>query len=183
MRHRLQLFALVAVVALALAACSNGGDDSSDAAGGNTTAATGPTETTATGSSATGASGASGTVPEGSSSVMTADSDFGQIVVDAEGRTLYVFDPDEGKKSTCYDDCEASWPPLLTDGSPSGDGVDASLLGTTERKDGSTQVTLDGWPLYYFAGDQAPGDTNGQGVGEVWHVVAPDGTAITDAPA
>jgi len=114
---------------------------------------------------------------------MTADSDFGEIVVDAEGRTLYLFDPDEGGKSTCYDDCEASWPPLLVDGSPSGDGVDASLLGTTERKDGSTQVTLDGWPLYYFAGDAAPGDTNGQGVGEVWHVVAPDGTAITDAPA
>jgi predicted lipoprotein with Yx(FWY)xxD motif len=180
MRHRLQLFALVAVVALALAACSNGGDDSSDAAGGTTTAATGPTETTTTGATATGASG---TVPEGSASVMTADSDFGEIVVDADGRTLYVFDPDEGKKSTCYDDCEASWPPLLTDGSPGGDGVDASLLGTTERKDGSTQVTLDGWPLYVFAGDQAPGDTNGQGVGEVWHVVAPDGTAITDAPA
>jgi predicted lipoprotein with Yx(FWY)xxD motif len=178
MRHRLHLFALVAVVALALAAC--GGDDASDAAGGTTTAATGPTETTASGSTATGASG---TVPEGSASVMTADSDFGEIVVDAEGRTLYLFDPDEGGKSTCYDDCEASWPPLLFDGSPSGDGVDASLLGTTERKDGSTQVTLDGWPLYYFAGDAAPGDTNGQGVGEVWHVVAPDGTAITDAPA
>src|SRR4051812_2428557 len=180
MRHRLHLFALVAVVALALAACSNGGDDSSHAAGGNTTAATGPPEAPATGATATGTSG---TAPAGSGSVMTADSDFGEIVVDADGRTLYVFDPDEGKKSTCYDDCEASWPPLLADGSPTGDGVDASLLGTTERKDGSTQVTLDGWPLYYFAGDQAPGDTNGQGVGEVWHVVAPDGTAITDAPA
>ena len=59
-----------------------------------------------------------------------------------------------------------------------GDGVDGSLLGTTERDDGTTQVTYDGQPLYVFASDAAPGDTNGQGVGEVWFVVGPDGKTI-----
>ena len=106
------------------------------------------------------------------------DSDFGEIVVDAEGRTLYVFLVDEGTESTCYDDCEASWPPLTVEGEPvAGEGVDGPL-GTTEREDGSIQVTLDGHPLYYFAADETPDDVNGQGVGEVWYVVSPDGEAI-----
>jgi predicted lipoprotein with Yx(FWY)xxD motif len=106
-------------------------------------------------------------------------SEFGEIVVDSEGRTLYVFLVDEGTESTCYDDCEATWPPLTVEGDPTGDGVDASLLGTTEREDGSTQVTLDGHPLYYFASDETADDVNGQGVGDVWYVVSPEGEAIT----
>jgi predicted lipoprotein with Yx(FWY)xxD motif len=111
--------------------------------------------------------------------VATADSDLGEIVVDAEGRTLYVFLADEGGTSTCYDDCEASWPPLTVDGDPvAGEGIDASLLGTSPRDDGSTQVTLDGQPLYHFGADEAPGDTNGQGVGDVWYVVSPAGEPI-----
>jgi predicted lipoprotein with Yx(FWY)xxD motif len=107
------------------------------------------------------------------------DSDLGQIVVDAEGQTLYVFLVDESTESTCYDDCEANWPPLTVEGDPvAGEGVDGSLLGTTERKDGTTQVTLDGHPLYHFAADETPDDMNGQGVGEVWYVVSPEGAAI-----
>jgi predicted lipoprotein with Yx(FWY)xxD motif len=107
------------------------------------------------------------------------DSDLGEIVVDAEGRTLYVFLADTGSDSTCYDDCEASWPPLTVEGEPvAGEGIDGSLLGTTEREDGSTQVTLDGHPLYYFASDATADDINGQGVGDVWYVVSPDGEAI-----
>jgi predicted lipoprotein with Yx(FWY)xxD motif len=106
-------------------------------------------------------------------------SDLGDIVVDAEGRTLYVFLADEGSESTCYEDCEAAWPPLSVEGEPiAGDGIDASLLGTSERTDGSAQVTLDGHPLYYFAQDAAPGDVNGQGVGDVWYVVSPAGAPI-----
>jgi predicted lipoprotein with Yx(FWY)xxD motif len=111
--------------------------------------------------------------------VAVEDSDLGQIVVDAEGRTLYVFLVDEGTESTCYDDCEASWPPLTVEGDPAaGEGIDASLLGTTEREDGSVQVTLDGHPLYYFAADETADDVNGQGVGDVWYVVSPEGEAI-----
>jgi predicted lipoprotein with Yx(FWY)xxD motif len=112
--------------------------------------------------------------------VTVADSDVGQILVDGEGRALYRFLSDSAGTSTCFDDCEANWPILSADGQPqAGEGLDGATLGTIEREDGSTQVTINGWPLYYFAGDQAPGDTNGQGVGDVWYLVAPDGSTIT----
>jgi predicted lipoprotein with Yx(FWY)xxD motif len=179
MRSRARFLAIFAAVALVLAAC--GGDDDNDAGDGETAVTeTGPTA--ATGATATGAT-ATGATATGDATVTVADSSFGEIVADAEGNTLYVFLPDEGGASTCYDDCEAAWPPLTVDGTPAGDGVDASLLGTVEREDGTMQVTLDGWPLYYFSGDEAAGDTNGQGLNEVWYVVAPDGTHIMDAPA
>ena len=114
--------------------------------------------------------------------VAVEDSDFGQIVVDGlEGRTLYVFLADTGSDSTCYDECEHSWPPLNVEGDPAaGEGIDASLLGTTEREDGSVQVTLDGHPLYYFAADETPDDIKGQDVGDVWYVVSPEGEAIKE---
>lgn len=107
------------------------------------------------------------------------DSALGTILTDSEGNTLYLFLNDADGESTCYDECEANWPPLLARGEVKvDDELDASLLGTTERRDGKAQVTYAGMPLYYFAGDQRPGDTNGQGIGDVWHVVAPDGTPI-----
>jgi predicted lipoprotein with Yx(FWY)xxD motif len=150
---RIKVIAVAGLFPLAMAACSNGD--------GNGAGAGGPTESPA------------------AASVAVEDSDLGQIAVDAEGRTLYVFLADEGSESTCYDDCEASWPPLTVEGDPvAGEGVDGSLLGTTERTDGSTQVTLDGHPLYYFAADETPDDMNGQGVGDVWYVVSPEGQAI-----
>jgi predicted lipoprotein with Yx(FWY)xxD motif len=125
------------------------------------------------------------TTPPASDPVPTldvADSSLGEIVVDADGATLYVFVPDAGGASTCYDQCEENWPPLVG-AVGAGEGIDASLIGTTERTDGSAQVTYAGWPLYYFAGDAAAGETNGQGLNEVWWVVAPDGSAIgTDLP-
>lgn len=108
-----------------------------------------------------------------------AESELGSILVDAEGRTLYVFLNDSGGESTCYGECAANWPALATDGEPqAGEGVEASLLGTTEREDGTVQVTYNVMPLYYFAADEAPGDTNGQGVGDVWYVVSPEGEPI-----
>lgn len=110
-------------------------------------------------------------------SIEVASSDLGEILVDGEGTTLYLFTPDAQGDSTCYDDCEANWPPL-TDGAEAGSGVDAGLLGSTTRTDGSEQVTYNGWPLYYFAGDVAPGETNGQGINEVWFVVSPAGEPI-----
>src|SRR5512135_909996 len=104
---------------------------------------------------------------------------LGKILVDDAGRTLYVLTKDSANTTTCYDKCEQAWPPLLMLDKPTvGDGIDASLLGSAQRKDGTMQVTLNGMPLYYFAADQAPGDTNGQGIGGVWFVVGPDGKII-----
>jgi predicted lipoprotein with Yx(FWY)xxD motif len=111
--------------------------------------------------------------------VATAEGSLGQTLVDAEGRTLYAFTKDKGGKSTCYGDCEATWPALTVEGAPEpGDGVRASLLATSDRDDGSAQVTYKGMPLYLFSGDQQPGDTNGQGVGGVWFAVTPDGGLV-----
>ena len=101
---------------------------------------------------------------------------LGKFLVDADGMTLYLFTMDTKDSSNCYDDCAAAWPPLLTtDPAVAGKGVDASLLGTAARKDGATQVTYDGHPLYTWSKDKAPGDTTGQAVGDVWYVVSPAG--------
>jgi predicted lipoprotein with Yx(FWY)xxD motif len=112
--------------------------------------------------------------------------DHGSILVDANGMALYAFmaDTQNGDTSTCGDDdgCATEWPPLVSDGDPvAGEGVDASLLGTITRDDGTMQVTYNGWPLYLFEEDTAAGDTNGQGIDEfggLWFLVSPTGDAI-----
>lgn len=106
--------------------------------------------------------------------------DLGDVLVGPEGMTLYMFDSDANGagESTCYDDCAEAWPPLTVDAEPSaGDGVTAALT-TFERDDGETQVAGAGWPLYYYAPDEEPGDASGQGVGDVWWVLGPDGTPV-----
>lgn len=101
---------------------------------------------------------------------------FGLILVDGEGWTLYIFLNDEPGVSNCSGSCENNWPPLLAEGElAAGEGVDASLLGTTTRDDGTTQLTYNGWPLYYYVDDVNPGDTNGIGVGDVWYPISPAG--------
>lgn len=112
-----------------------------------------------------------------SAAISVANGPLGDILVDADGSTLYLFIPDGQGESTCYDQCETNWPPLTGEIS-AGDGLDAALLGSSTRTDGSEQVTYNGWPLYYFAGDAAPGDTNGQGINDIWFVVSPAGEAI-----
>lgn len=116
---------------------------------------------------------------DGAVVAVTDDARFGPILTDESGMTLYLFTADSPGVSTCVDGCLAAWPPLLTDGEPSVQGAaDATLLGTLTRDDGNVQVTYDGWPLYFFAADMAPGDVAGQGVNDVWFVVAPDGGAV-----
>lgn len=112
--------------------------------------------------------------------LLVADSALGQILTAADGMTVYLFVPDAQGTPTCTDACAGAWPPFTADAGQvtGGPGVDPSLLGTTEHPTEGTQVTYNGWPLYFFAGDTAPGDTNGQGQGEQWYVLDPTGTAI-----
>ena len=110
---------------------------------------------------------------------MTQTEKLGKVLVDGDGRTLYLFTKDTKDTTNCYDKCEQAWPPLLTIGQPAlKDGTQAALLGTTQRKDGTMQATYNGAPLYYYFKDHAAGDTTGQGVGNVWYVVTPDGQAV-----
>jgi predicted lipoprotein with Yx(FWY)xxD motif len=105
---------------------------------------------------------------------------LGNILTDQDGRTVYMFTTDVGGVVNCYDTCAKYWPPLVGTGS-AGSGVDASLTGTTTRKDGLTQVTYKGLPVYYFLKDTKPGDVNGQGVQGTWFVLSPSGDIIKTA--
>lgn len=117
----------------------------------------------------------------GASLNVAEDDQLGAFLVDEAGLSLYIFLNDTPGTSNCYDACAVTWPPLLVDGElVAGDDVDTALLGTTVRDDGSTQLTYNGWPLYYFIGDAAPGDVAGQNVNEIWFVIAPDGEYITN---
>ena len=109
---------------------------------------------------------------------------LGAYLTDATGHTLYLYTPDTSSTSTCYGQCIAYWPPLLTSSAPqAGSGADASLLGTTKRTDGTMQVTYKSHPLYFFKGDQSAGDTSGQGTDGTWFLVSPAGAQIGSAPA
>ncbi|WP_135364148.1 COG4315 family predicted lipoprotein [Halosimplex halophilum] len=139
---------------------------------------------TATTDASTGTPG-QGTEPGGDSPALVrvrSHEDLGEILVGPEGMTLYNFDSDtqgEGA-STCYDGCAGAWPPLTVDDESAvtaGPDVSAELT-TFEREDGSLQVAADGWPLYYFASDEDPGDANGQGANDVWWVLRPDGSVV-----
>ncbi len=137
-----------------------------------------------------GRAGASPTPPPttaaAAATVGVAGSGLGQILVDSQGRTLYLFGKDSSTMSTCTGACATAWPPLRATGQPTvGSGANAALLGTTPRADGGTQVTYNGHPLYLFSHDQKPGDTNGEGVsafGASWFALSPAGDQIS-APA
>lgn len=116
--------------------------------------------------------------------VQVASTSIGEVLVDSDGLTLYMFEPDQQDTSTCYDQCAQAWPPLTVDGEPvAGQGADDSLLAVVERDDGTGQVTYGQWPLYHFARDSGPGDVNGQGVdgfGGLWWVLDPDGVPVRE---
>jgi len=110
--------------------------------------------------------------------IQVADSALGQILADHDGNTVYLFTPDSANSSTCAAGCIDTWPPVSpADGASvtAGDGVTATL-GTITRDDGTVQVTVNELPIYYFAGDTAAGQTNGQNVGGKWYVVGADGS-------
>jgi predicted lipoprotein with Yx(FWY)xxD motif len=134
-----------------------------------------------------GYAGGSGATGAGSTSVTveTHQGDLGTYLTDSSGRSLYLFEADQGGRPTCSGPCAAAWPPLTSRSAPKVSGAaEAGKLGTVSRGSGAPQVTYGGHPLYYFAGDSSAGQTNGQGsngFGALWWVVAPDGTAITGA--
>jgi predicted lipoprotein with Yx(FWY)xxD motif len=147
------------------------------------TAACGSSGTSAYGpSTSTGGASPPITGATGPSTIGMRSSALGQILVDANGRTLYLFEADRGNASSCYDACAGVWPPLTTSGMPiAGPGVNQSWLTTTTRKDGSMEVVYNGHPLYYFISDKQSGDTTGQGLssfGADWYVLSAGGNKI-----
>jgi predicted lipoprotein with Yx(FWY)xxD motif len=154
--------AALSLVALAVAGCGGGGN------GGDSAAAASTPPKTASGQAATvGTAGGSS---------------LGTILVDSQGRTLYLFQKDSGGKSACFGACASAWPPLRATGKPTaGSGVNASLFGTIPRSDGKPQVTYNGHPLYTFVMDTSPGDTNGQGstaFGGAWFALDSAGNQV-----
>ena len=104
---------------------------------------------------------------------------LGEILVDADGLTLYILTSDSATQSTCGGGCASTWPPLTVTGELlAGAGLDATLVGTISRSDGSTQVTYAGHPLYRYAPDDVPGDVRGQGRSGVWFALSPAGEII-----
>jgi len=107
---------------------------------------------------------------------------LGQILVDSQGRSLYLFEKDTSTASSCSGACAGVWPPLTVSGTPQGAaGVLAGKLGGTKRADGKTEVTYNGHPLYYYVADTAPGQTKGEGLnqfGAGWDVVSPTGNKV-----
>lgn len=156
---------------LAAAALAGGGAALDSAlAGSGTAAAMAPVSATTAPAAAPAAIGVAALAP-------------GTALVDGTGRALYLFEADQTDMSTCTGACAQVWPPLLADGAvPRATGsVQASLVSTSARADGSRQVTYNGHPLYYFAGDKAPGETKGQDIhnfGGGWYVVTAGGDKI-----
>lgn len=167
------LLALAAVVAIA--GCGSSGNSSSSSSeggaygGSSSASASGSTEKTA-------ASGA-----ESGAAVLTVASaaKVGPVLVDAKGFTVYDFHKDKGTTSSCYGGCAQVWPPVISEGAPTaGEGAMSSKLGTTMRKDGTTQVTYAGHPLYTYTADQKPGEANGNdysSFGAQWYALKANG--------
>lgn len=150
---------LAAVAALMIAGCGGGSSDTS----GN-------------------AENASATIGGGTISATEIEG-LGSVLVDSEGMTVYEYTPDSGTTSNCYGECETAWPPVLAEGKPTaGEGAMSSALGTTKRKDGATQVTYDGHPVYTFTGDSSPGEANGQELEGTWFALDEAGAPVKGKP-
>lgn len=108
------------------------------------------------------------------------DPQLGMILTGEDGKTLYVFSKDSHGISNCTGNCATTWPAFTLDAGETavaGSGV-TGTIGTMTRADGGTQVTINGKPLYYFSGDQAAGQTNGEGVNNLWYAAGADGSAV-----
>ena len=162
-----RLATLGVATVVALAACGSDADESGSV----------DTQAPAAAVSTPSYGGAAETSAPAGGGLQLLDTALGSVIGDGEGFTVYLFVPDGQGDSTCYDECAANWP-FVAEVSEVGEGLDPSLLGTTERTTGEVQATYNGWPLYAFGGDAGPGETSGQGVGGVWFAIDATGTAI-----
>jgi predicted lipoprotein with Yx(FWY)xxD motif len=171
--RNLPALAIFAIGAL-LAVTGCGGSDSSNGGAYGSGGNTGSTEA----AKSEPAPGGDGVVAVGTGS------DLGPILVDSKGFTLYDFHKDKGGVSACYGACAGTWPPLTTSGAPSAtSGAEKSKLGTTERSDGTMQVTYAGHPLYTYVADTKPGETKGHDFSEFgaqWYALQPSGAEAPD---
>jgi predicted lipoprotein with Yx(FWY)xxD motif len=149
-----------AILALTLAGCGGGGSGGSSSKSGSSTA------------------------PSATATLTTADvKNVGTVVTDSKGYVLYRFDADSAHptKVTCYGTCALVWPAATPQGSVTTKGIDKNLVSTVKRTDGTTQLTLAGWPLYRYAKDDEPKEAYGQGVDGTWFAVTPTGAKAMTA--
>jgi predicted lipoprotein with Yx(FWY)xxD motif len=169
-------FTLIAAAALAfgIAVAACGGSSSSSAA-----PASGTNASAGGGAGGYGYGGGGGSSSASAVTLKTASSPLGSILVDQDGKTLYLFEADSKNKSNCSGGCLDLWPPIMANGkATAGSGVSAGMIGAAT---GSSQVTYAGHPLYWFSGDTKAGDTNGEGLddfGGEWYAISPAGTAV-----
>lgn len=159
-RDRRSFLGVAAAGALALSGCT--GDDGGDGADDDT----------------------GGTNDEPTATVRVTETErYGEILIGPGGRTLYLLESDDQRAGTsaCLGGCAETWPPLSAEGATTGSGAVGTEIDSFEREDGETQVTANGWPLYYYSNDSGPGDIEGQGVNDVWFVVDATGAPVREA--
>lgn len=180
-RSLARLSALAMAVVFALSGCGSSSNASSSASSTSSSSTSNPGYVTGAGN---------GTSTKSSSAVISTRkvSGLGTVLVNAQGRTLYMFTPDKHAKVTCVKGCAGLWPPakLAAGQQPSaGGGAKASLLGSDPDPEGGEAITYAGWPLYTYAADSEAGSADGQGVnadGGLWYALSPSGSKITKAP-
>jgi predicted lipoprotein with Yx(FWY)xxD motif len=178
----LAILAFAVLGALVVAGCGSSSDSSSETSSGSSAATSGGGAYGGGGESSTAANEEGTSAAGGGETAVVSTGkagDLGTILVDSRGMTLYDFHKDKGTTPSCYGACEGAWPPLSTSGKAQAkNGAQASMLGTTERKDGTMQVTYNGHPLYTFVEDKKAGEANGNdfsAFGAQWYALTPNG--------
>jgi predicted lipoprotein with Yx(FWY)xxD motif len=181
MKTFLTIAVLAIGVSVAAAGCGSGGDSTSGSYGGSGESASSGSRSYGSANGSTTTSSSTAASGEGGAATVSVASapELGRILVDSKGFTLYDFHKDKGTTSACYGPCAKAWPPLITEGVPQpSNGASSSMLGTTMRKDGTTQVTYAGHPLYTFVEDTKPGDAKGNdfsAFGAQWYALKASG--------
>ena len=174
------LLSMLVVAGAVLTACGSDDDDGASTSATTTPVATDATpertNPTSTDPTSTDPTPTDPTPTDAATVMVATDPALGEYLVDADGRTLYLFTQDQGTATACSGGCVDNWPPIVSDTPTAGDGIDADQLATADGIE-PNQVTYHDHLLYYFAGDQAAGDTNGVGIPD-WYAVDPAGNAI-----